>query len=440
MANILVTTIPMFGHIYPMIPIVKELLKRGHNIKWIIEKKFKDEIEEDPIIYKYMDENKFSIFVNKSQLGHKPIDFSLINIFNNYDKLKTQIKYTFYDYTLLQIPIIKDSMKDFTPSIILTDCIYIASLLIAKEKKIPCVVLGIIPYTAKSKNTAPYGIGWRPTNNIISHHRNYFMHFIVKSIYLNNFFSYIKNKENEIIRLLSSFRIEVLSKESFFDTFTNLCDLYIQASIEELEYDRENLDSKFHFIGPSIYKPKKISSNHKQLINTIKSKKPLIFVTQGSVDNDNPNLLISCFEAFKNKKEITLVMDVPKKHQPDFCDNCPKNIEVTNELPYHYIIPHIDIFITNGGFGGVQLALSHGIPIIVAGRTDDKGEVAARIAWSKCGINLKTSNPSSRKIRKATKKILNKSIYKLEAEKIGNIIKNKNAPKTACDLMNKLIG
>ena len=35
--------------------------------------------------------------------------------------------------------------------------------------------------------------------------------------------------------------------------------------------------------------------------------------------------------------------------------------------------------LTNGGYGGVQYALAHGVPLVVAGDTEDKPEVAARV-------------------------------------------------------------
>ncbi|THJ75414.1 glycosyltransferase family 1 protein [Candidatus Frankia alpina] len=32
------------------------------------------------------------------------------------------------------------------------------------------------------------------------------------------------------------------------------------------------------------------------------------------------------------------------------------------------LMPHVDVFLTNGGYGGTQLVLSHGVPIVGAGR------------------------------------------------------------------------
>jgi hypothetical protein len=41
--------------------------------------------------------------------------------------------------------------------------------------------------------------------------------------------------------------------------------------------------------------------------------------------------------------------------------------------------------VTNGGYGGVQQALANGVPLVVAGDSEDKPEVAARVRWSGTG-------------------------------------------------------
>ena len=49
------------------------------------------------------------------------------------------------------------------------------------------------------------------------------------------------------------------------------------------------------------------------------------------------------------------------------------------------LLPHVSALVTNGGYGGLQQALAHGVPIVVAGATEDKPETAARVAWSGVG-------------------------------------------------------
>jgi UDP:flavonoid glycosyltransferase YjiC (YdhE family) len=67
--------------------------------------------------------------------------------------------------------------------------------------------------------------------------------------------------------------------------------------------------------------------------------------------------------------------------------------------------------VTNGGYGAVQRALSMGVPLVVAGNTEDKPEVAARVAWTGSGVNLKTGTPTSGAVRAAVRDVLNNGSY-----------------------------
>jgi len=70
--------------------------------------------------------------------------------------------------------------------------------------------------------------------------------------------------------------------------------------------------------------------------------------------------------------------------------------------------------ISNGGMGGTQNALAHGIPVIIAGATEDKMEVAARVEHSGAGINLRQQSPSATEIKKAVHRILHNPTFNLE--------------------------
>ena len=63
----------------------------------------------------------------------------------------------------------------------------------------------------------------------------------------------------------------------------------------------------------------------------------------------------------------------------------PGNVRVAKFVPYDLLLPHVSCFVTNGGYTGVTLALHHGVPLVQAGTTEEKSEIAARIAWTGVG-------------------------------------------------------
>ena len=77
----------------------------------------------------------------------------------------------------------------------------------------------------------------------------------------------------------------------------------------------------------------------------------------------------------------------------------PMNTFVADYIPHDLLLPKVDVMVTNGGYGAVQRALSTGVPLVVAGNTEDKPEVAARVAWTGAGINLRTGTPTAGAVR-----------------------------------------
>jgi len=45
----------------------------------------------------------------------------------------------------------------------------------------------------------------------------------------------------------------------------------------------------------------------------------------------------------------------------------PSNARLASYLPFEWVLPKVDVFVTNGGFGSVNQAMSFGIPLVTAG-------------------------------------------------------------------------
>jgi UDP:flavonoid glycosyltransferase YjiC (YdhE family) len=79
-------------------------------------------------------------------------------------------------------------------------------------------------------------------------------------------------------------------------------------------------------------------------------------------------------------------------------------------------MPEIDLLITNGGYGTVDMAISHGIPVISAGLTEDKEEVSAHVQWSGAGIDLRTNPATPEAIKDAANVIFTQPGYRERAQ------------------------
>ena len=93
----------------------------------------------------------------------------------------------------------------------------------------------------------------------------------------------------------------------------------------------------------------------------------------------------------------------------------PSNARLASYLPFEWMLPKVDAFVTNGGYRSVNQAMSFGIPLVTAGLTEDKADVNARVAWSGVGIDLATNEPTPQSLREAIRAVLDKPNYRLRA-------------------------
>ena len=97
----------------------------------------------------------------------------------------------------------------------------------------------------------------------------------------------------------------------------------------------------------------------------------------------------------------------------------PTNARLATYLPFEWLLPKIDVLVTNGGYGSVNQALSFGVSLVTAGLTEDKADVNARVAWSGVGIDLATNTPTPAALRKAVHAVLHNPNYRSRASSMA---------------------
>jgi UDP:flavonoid glycosyltransferase YjiC (YdhE family) len=141
----------------------------------------------------------------------------------------------------------------------------------------------------------------------------------------------------------------------------------------------------------------------------------VVHVTQGTFDNtDLDQLIAPTLEALADRDDLLVVVATGRSGQR-LAGPIPANARVADWLPYSALMPHVGAMVTNGGYGGVQYALSQGVPLVVAGETSDKAEVAARVEYTGVGIDLGTSTPSAAAIGAAVDRVLGDDRYRSAA-------------------------
>ena len=146
----------------------------------------------------------------------------------------------------------------------------------------------------------------------------------------------------------------------------------------------ENTDDTCYFMGPFIEK-RKIDENFKFKKD---ENKKLIYISLGTIFNDQEKFYFNCIEAFKDSEEYQVIMSVGKFIDIKQFKDIPKNFSFFNYVPQTQLLNDVDIFITHGGINSTQEGLLKGIPLIVVPQQYDQFDNARRIEQLEAGISL----------------------------------------------------
>ncbi|GAA1844768.1 glycosyltransferase [Asanoa iriomotensis] len=195
-------------------------------------------------------------------------------------------------------------------------------------------------------------------------------------------------------------------------------DHYLQLTVPGFEPPRHDLPAHLRFVGTL---PPSSSGDYAEPSwwPELSAGRPVVVVTQGTVANvDLRELVIPTLRALADL-DVLVVAATARADGPDLVRRAlpevPDNARLAGFVPFDRLLPHADVLVTNGGYGGVQTALYYGVPLVVAGASEDKPEVAARVEWSGTGVNLHTGTPTADDLRDAVRAVLHDPGYRLKA-------------------------
>lgn len=290
--------------------------------------------------------------------------------------------------------------------------------------KFPKVIdINVVPMLVISEDTAPFGAGLVPDATPSGKGRNKL---------LNNLFYYegpFKSVDEHFREILKSLDCTSLPKGFMFDAWFSSYDTTFQMCTPSLDYPRSDLHPSIRYAGalpkrgldPNFQYPSWWSEikDNAALPADSPDRKYIIPVAQGTVAVDYNELIIPTIKALAPRSDVIVVviLGVKDAKLPDDLE-VPANVRVVDFLPYDAILELADVFVSNGGYGGMMHGVINGVPMVVAGLTEDKVEVTARAEYAGFAINLKTQTPTAEQIATATATILGDAKYKLTAVRL----------------------
>lgn len=422
MSRFLFAPMPFTGHVNPGLPIARELVARGHDVRWYATPRFQKAVERIGARYvpyrhaRVLDEeNLGAAFAGRPSSGLAQLRFDIKNIF---------------------VAAIPGMLRDVTeelerePADVLVGDNAAAVVEAAHQKLgLPWALYGISVLPMPSRDTAPFGLALLPSATPLGRLRNRFLYWLVDRVIFRE-----ANDHHEKLR--RGVGLPPLGS-SIFD-FARKAHLYLQASAPSFEYPRTDMPENLHFIGASVPAPP-ADWQPPAWWGELEGRR-VVLVTQGTINNDFDQLIRPAIRALASEDVYVVVTTGSREAAEVGIAPLPRNVRVEKFIPYGHLMPKVDLLLTNGGYGSIQIALAHGVPVVAIGRTEEKPEIANRVRWSGVGVGLKVRIPSQSQIRNAVSHVLNTPTYAARAEALRYELAGLDAAATGADLLEELAG
>ncbi len=285
--------------------------------------------------------------------------------------------------------------------------------------------LGINPLVTFDPEIPPFGSRRPPATSAAGRLLNRVLHALTRR-------SLMAPLTRELQRIRGGLGLPPLPDGRGFEELRLSPWLHLMPTTPAFEYPRRDPPPQVRFVGPLLPSPAERFEPPAWWSEL--DGRTVVHVTQGTVATAVDDLLRPTLEALADE-DLLVVATTPN---PGALGALPHNARVHGFLPHSRLLPKTDAMVTNGGYNGVLAALAAGVPLVCAGETEDKPAVAARVAWSGAGLDLATSRPGRRRLRRAVATVLSDPAYREKAKRIRDDFAGHRPAAEAADLLEEL--
>lgn len=402
MPSIVMASIPAHGHITPLLTVAESFVKRGDHVRFVTGSRYADKVTATgatfvplPAEADFDDQNLFASFPERVDLkGLKAVAFDIENLFAR--------------PATAQYETLMTAAATQPADVVLVDPLFLGAAFMLEHPRSarPAVVMcSIIPLPNDSRDTAPFGMGLRPAR-VLNRQRNTILAAVNRRVL------------GRVYQLIDDLHEEVHGKPlpGTLNDWGRRAEAIVQFSVPSFEYPRSDLPANLHHIGP--LRATGFATPLPDWWSELDGTRPVVHVTQGTVANvDYDQVIAPTLRALAG--EDVLIVVATGGRPLDTLPPLPANARAATFLPYDELLPRTSVYVTNGGYGGVQYALRYGVPIVATGGKEDKPEVGARVAWSGVGRRLRTERPAPRTLGREILAVLHQPRHRQASQRIA---------------------
>ena len=416
MARFLLSAMPFTGHVTPLCAVAAALVDRGHDVRFYTGRAFRAKVEASG-----------ARFVGWSEAP----DFDENDLAATFPRLvgKKGLGQLFINLEDVMIGTAPAQVRDLSAEFdrepwnaIVADETSVGVVMFAELRSCPAATVAVLPLNISVTHGPPSGLGLTPGRNVVTKTRDALLRAAVPLL--------ARPLKAPLARARAGSGLPPANLTFEKAVFSNR--LVVASGCTLLDYERLGHPEYVRFVGrlAEPAKPADLPAWWGDL-----DGRTVVHITQGTQNIDPGDLIRPALEALAERDDLLLVVATGVRGRDELPFPVPPNTRVAGFLPYGALLPRTDVVITNGGWGGTLAALSHGIPLVIAGGDLDKPEIAARVAWAGAGVNLRTGTPSAAQVARGFERVTSSSSFRDAAARVAAQLNSLGGAPRAAELI-----
>jgi MGT family glycosyltransferase len=394
MPKALFFSIPAHGHINPSLPLVTELIRRGHEVIYFTTADYRQRVEATGAavrIYNGIDDDYFDV---RGLDGSFPQKAALA--------LLTTTKNI--------LPELLETVNQAKPDYILYDCMCPWGYFVAQIMGLPAVSsASLMPMSSRVM------LDWRALRIALP--------MLLKGFKAGNEANRLSKELGKQYNMKSLSMMNILNAPG---------DLIISYSSPAYVPFADTLPENVKFVGWTMLENKV----DEPFIHD--SDRPLVYISLGTVINENKSFFELCIRAFAGMLYDVLIT-TGGRFSPEQFGTLPENITVKLWVPQAQVLRHTALFITHGGLNSIHEGLYCDVPLLVVPQQTEQTFNAMRVVELGTGLMLQEHTVTEMTLRARVQQLLSDPRYRTQAARIGGTLRSAGGMAKAVDEINYLL-
>lgn len=426
MGRFLLTAMPFTAHVTPVAEVARALIARGHEVRIYTGSRFRRHVEaagatlvpwqRAPDIDEHDLAATFPRLIGKKGLGQL-----LVNMID-----------CFIATAPAQVADLEEEWGRAPWDALACDETSIGAVLCCERARRPWATIAVLPLNLAGPSGPPSGLGLTPGRGPITRVRDAALRGAVPLI----------ARPLSVAIAQARARIGLPPTRQTMEKLVFSHTLIIATGAPLLDFERQDRPGRLHFVGELRADPRRrFDAEPRPALPgwwPELTGRQVVVVTQGTQNIDPGDLIRPALAALADRDVIVVVTTGVAG-----CDTLPfaipANARVAGFIPFTELLPRTSLMVTNGGWGGTLAGLGYGIPLVIAGGDLDKPEVAARVAWSGAGLNLRTGTPTAAAVSAAIDRALTDAELGAAARRVGAQLRALGGPPRAAELLEGML-